>query len=215
MNFDSFQASELSFLRYPPWVDGLDLWRRTVVAPPSEFTPPVGLPTRHLTRPRLFVSYKSQDRHFALRLAYLAHLEGFEYWLDILDPALATGSGSQPSSAKQRSILIATTIELALLNTSHLIAAVTANTSASKWVPYEYGRVKGRTVIAKDAASWIHVSAVQSLPEYLYLCPIHVTEPQIRSWLASERAAWEQAHRTTVSKPAGHWNLPSIPQPLP
>lgn len=211
MNFDSALRSEQASLRYPDDIEGIDLWKFTVSELPSR--PPVFRPVSiRLPRPRLFVSYKSQDRQFALRLAYLADLEGFEYWLDVLNPVLAIAT-TAPSS-QQRSVLIATTIEIGLLNSTHLIAAITANTAASRWVPYEYGRVKTHTVVDKDASSWLHSSAVTTIPEYLYLCPIHDNESAVRRWLISERSDWEIANRKKVAKPAGQWTLP-IPPPLP
>src|SRR5262249_54887666 len=213
MNFDSELQSNFAILRYPDWVEGSEIWKRAVSSLPTE-PPTFARPVKRLTRPRLFVSYKSKDRPFALRLAYLADLEGFEFWLDVLDPTLSTLNSSGAPSAQQRSILIAATIEMGLLNSSHLIAAITANTATSRWVPYEFGRVKGQTVIAKDASSWLHRSAVPSVPEYLYLCPIHPDEARIRGWLASERSAWEQANNNKVSKPNGQWTRP-IPGPLP
>lgn len=189
------------------------MWKRTVSSLPVEppvFEPPV----KRLARPRLFVSYKSKDRPFALRLAYLADLEGFEYWLDVLDPTLSVTNISTPLSPQQRSMLIASIIEIGLLNSSHLIATITTITASSRWVPYEFGRVKGQTVVAKDASSWLQQAAVASVPEYLYLCPIHPDETRIRVWLASERCDWEQANNSKVSKPTGQWNQP-IPRPLP
>ena len=125
-------------------------------------------------------------------------MEGFEYWLDVLDPILAKTNSSTSLSPQQRSVLIASIIEIGLLNSSHLIAAITANTATSRWVPYEFGRVKGQTALAKDASSWLHKSAVPSIPEYLYLCPIHPDEARIRKWLASERNDWERAQNTNI-----------------
>lgn len=211
MNFDSALRSEEAMLRYPDDIEGIDLWKTTVSELPSR--PPVFRPVSiSLPRPRLFVSYKSRDRRFALRLAYLADLEGFDYWLDVLNPVLATANAT-PSS-QQKSVLVATTIEIGLLNCTHLIAAMTANTADSRWVPYEYGRVKNQTVVAKDTSSWLHSSAVTTIPEYLYLCPIHDDESAVRRWLASECTDWEVANRKKVNKPTGQWSLP-IPPPLP
>jgi hypothetical protein len=212
MNFDSVAHSDHAILRFPDAFDGVDLWKRTVAINPDD-VPNFGSPTIKLKRPRLFVSYKTQNRQYALRLAYLADQAGFNFWLDVLDPALQ-GANAQPMPAKRRAILVASAIEIGLLNSSHLIAVITKQTAASRWVPYEFGRVKSRSVVSSDASSWVHRSDVPSMPEYLYLCPIHFSETEIKQWLISECSKWERNNRVLVSKPAGQWILPA-PQPLP
>lgn len=39
---------------------------------------------------RLFVSHRQIDKDLGLRIAELANNNGFEFWLDVLDPALAS-----------------------------------------------------------------------------------------------------------------------------
>lgn len=212
MNFDSVAYPDHAILRFPDQFDGIGLWKRTAAMIPED-VPDFGAPTIKLTRPRLFVSYKSQNRQYALRIAYLADQAGFNFWLDVLDPTLQ-GANATPMPTKQRAILVASAIEIGLLNSSHLLAAMTSQTAASRWVPYEFGRVKSRTVVSTDASSWVHRSGVPSVPEYLHLCPIHFSEIEINQWLMSECSMWERKNRITISKPAGKWILP-VPQPLP
>jgi len=191
--------------RYPPWIDGKDVW--------SDFCRnPVGVITglkrlQPLPKPRVFVSYKSKDRQCAFRLAYLANEEGFNYWVDVLDPTLTAVQNKQP-------YIIAAIIELALLNSSHIIAAMTPNTINSAWVPYEFGRAKDATIMSSQAASWISPQLTQPIPEYLHLCIRNGAENEIRKWLMNERTQWEKTHGMKLQKPAGLWPH-SVPATLP
>ncbi len=90
-------------------------------------------------RPRVFVSYKKDDYKEAKDVVEEAERADFDYWLDVEDPILnAIGNLSGP----QHSIAIASVIEVALLNCSHVVAIITDQTRGSMWVPYEYSRIK-------------------------------------------------------------------------
>ncbi len=81
-------------------------------------------------------------------------------------------------------MVVAAIIEMALLNSTHVMAVITPHTSGSQWVPYEYGRVKDPTPVALQAACWLHngVSA-STAPEYLYLGTTTRSEIDVNDWL--------------------------------
>lgn len=214
MNYDSinFRDRDLSF-RFPNETLGFREWQSFANEIPTQ-SPIFTRTTIQLKTPRIFISYKSIDRQKALRLAYLANQAGFNYWMDVFDPTLSTiNKPTIPLTTRQKIILIATIIEIALMNTSHIIATVTQNTASSRWVPYEFGRVKDKSITVNEASSWISSSLQVQPPEYLYLCPVHTSEIEIRTWLTQERNIWEQTHNVKLRCPAAQWNL-LTPQPL-
>ena len=78
-------------------------------------------------------------------------------------------------------------IEMALLNSTHVVAVMTANTRGSEWVPYEYGRVKTPQLpISLQAACWADPRIGLDLPGYLYLGEIHRSESDVRQWFQTE-----------------------------
>ena len=109
----------------------------------------------------------------ALRVAWLANQAGHHFWLDILEPTLR-GTPLNP-------IQIAGVIEMALLNSTHLVALITPKSLSSRWIPYEYGRVKEPTPYALNTACWIY--EVASRPEYLELGTLCGREDHITKWL--------------------------------
>jgi hypothetical protein len=107
--------------------------------------------------PRLFISHKSStaDDAYAERIAELARAVGLHYWLDIHDPVLLRVNG-QPFPGPQKGILIAAIIEMGLLNCAHVIAVHSVLSAGSKWIPYEFGRVKVHLPFSRDAAGYFH-----------------------------------------------------------
>jgi hypothetical protein len=201
--------------RFPEGVRGLAAWRQQIFqeGPPNRLIEERGRSTTRLSKPCLFVSHRQADGAQAKRIAYLACQEGFDYWLDVLDPSLSLPpSMISPgaSTAQQSAAVIAAVVEMALLNSTHVMAVMTVNTKGSQWVPYEYGRVRDPVPITPQAACWIEKSLVASaMPEYLYLGPITRSESDIESWLQAER------RRYGLFTPPGpcSWNRP-IPSPL-
>jgi hypothetical protein len=215
MNYDSKLFSTRLMDRFPSGIAGLDIWQSIARDLPREL-PSFGVQKTSLRTPRLFVSYKSQDRLYATRLAYLANQEGFEYWMDIINPTLGQANSSSQGTTTQKAIVVASIIEVALLNSSHVIATITNRTAASKGVPYEFGRVKDQTVFADVACSWVNPVDNPPLGEYLFLCPRHRSEGSIRRWLKAERIGWEKRYRTTLRCPASPWSgkvPPKLPGP--
>ncbi len=178
--------------RFPASVRGADTWRsQTAVDAPLTFLREqrLGASVRPL-RPCLFVSHRKADVTPALRIAYLACLQGFDYWLDVLDPTINSlpGAGAGNPTSQQQASAIAAVIEMALLNSTHVMAVMTSNTKGSFWVPYEYGRVKEPTPVTVQAACWLHSALIATgLPEYLHLGVVTRTEHDITSWLKAGR----------------------------
>jgi hypothetical protein len=77
---------------------------------------------------------------------------------------------------------------MGLLNCSHVVAVMTPNSAGSKWIPYEYGRVKSVAVASLQASIWLHrTSKVEDCGEYVYLGVVTKTENDIQDWLRANR----------------------------
>ena len=142
--------------------------------------------------PRVFISHRQTDKDIALRMVQLAHKSNFAWWVDILDPALASLPSMPGIPTAAIPILSACIIEMAILNCTHVLAAMTPNSAGSAWIPYEYGRIKVRKVITFNTAAWIHPDALP-LPfpnDYMLLGEITFREPEITDWLDVEYRAW-------------------------
>lgn len=196
--------------RYPEWASGFAPWRRQEPGLPTTFSELAKLRVQ-MSRStpvalRVFVSHRQADAEYGRRIAWLAGQEGFDYWLDVLDPDLTKTPGL---SAKQSALAIASVVEMALLNSTHVLAVMTPNTRGSEWVPYEYGRAKDPTMATLQAACWVGAGlSSTSLPQYLYLGPVHVNELDIRSWFRTERVAHGASHTGNAWK-----GLPPAPLP--
>ena len=84
----------------------------------------------------------SEAVDLARRVAEIASEEAFEYWLDVENPDLGRLSGRTHLTEEGERLAVASVIEMALINSSHLVAVMTQRTRESRWVPYEYGRVR-------------------------------------------------------------------------
>jgi hypothetical protein len=169
------------FLNQFPYQNPADAWdrlRRIHRAAP---------PKRTRKCPRVFISHRHGDEARALRIAWLAHCRGFEYWLDVIDipPSLIVPPNI---STINTAILIAAFIEMALINSTHVIAVLTRKTSGSQWVPYEYGRIKDDPPGDLTAACWHDTTSLPAgdLPEYVHLAPVLTDEPGIQKWIDDE-----------------------------
>jgi hypothetical protein len=135
--------------------------------------------------PVVFVSHQRADVPEAERIAELALARRIDYWLDIHDPSLKlAGQTIRPGDARYP-VIIAAIIEMALLNSSHLIAVHTTNSLASKWVPYELGRVRDRNIQSANAGGWFHPNLLpRQCGDYVHLCRIaRGGEHEINRWL--------------------------------
>jgi hypothetical protein len=199
--------------RYPDedWIRGLAEWR----AGAAGFPPPdaieaklwadsirnAPLARRSTHCPRAFVSHRQSDYDWALRIAWIANANLFDYWVDVmdLDPALDPQVKAiemrlgRSLTTEEYNWLLAAIIEMALLNCTHVIALLTEKARGSRWVPYEYGRVKQPIVASERAASWWDSTTVPTrdlLPEYAHLGPVHRNETEIGLWMQAEALAF-------------------------
>jgi hypothetical protein len=177
--------------RFPENIRGYTVWRQQRFAPridlkmlAADVIEARERATSGPPRPCVFVSHRQADAAPATRIAYLVCQEGYDYWLDVLDPTL---SGVAPPTSEQTAAATAAVIEMALLNSSHVLAVMTPNTRGSQWVPYEYGRVKAPKTVSLQAACWLdRAILVASLPEYVHLGAILKSETEIKQWLKAE-----------------------------
>jgi hypothetical protein len=159
--------------------------------------------------PRLFISHRQSDKSTALSIAWLANSHRFDYWLDILDPDIAAASGFPESY--QKAVLMAAIIEMALLNSTHVVAVMTSNVLGTMWMPYEYGRIKDSALVSVIASGWFD-SSWQPLntPEYFHLGQQFRRKSEIESWLTGEILNWPSG--TCADK---NWPLHYVPESLP
>ena len=136
---------------------------------------------------RVFISHCRADTVMAQQAARAARQLGVEYWLDVEDPTLEWLVRHTSLDASTRSAAIASAIEMALLNCTHVLAVITPGTSGSQWVPYEYGRVEGDAWGDRSAACWttVHPADATMFAEYLHLGVVARSLDEVRTWLAA------------------------------
>lgn len=138
-------------------------------------------------RRRVFISHRRADTVLAKQAARAARQAGCEYWLDVEDPNLTWLTDNTALDLGTRAGAIASSIEMALLNCTHVLAVITPNTAGSLWVPYEYGRVKDSSVAGGRAGCWTHVHPADTtmFAEYLHLGLVAQTLHEVKAWLAA------------------------------
>ena len=174
----------------PPKQDGEDSWTERSLRAFDDFLDATWAKARKPPQQkpcRVFVSHQQADVVYAERIAWLANKEGLDYWLDVHDPVLRLANRwALPPLTK--SILIASIIEMALLNCSHVITVQTANAAGSRWVPYEFGRAKQHILHSSQAASWFDSGrSPVNLNDYLLLGICATSEAAVVRWLKSHR----------------------------
>ena len=209
------------------WIRGRDLWREWLLSfswldEPDRAT--LDLIERFARQtyepmecPRAFVSHRQHDEDLALRVAWIVNQARFQFWIDSLDPKLQyVTRGGRPIPQGLKPVVIASLIELALLNCSHVIALLTPNSRGSLWIPYEYGRVKrARVAHTRRAAVWLSPKIdPKDDPEYTLLAIRTAVEPEISHWLQSELAVWQQTQRLCANGADDPWKR-GEPEPLP
>ncbi len=129
----------------------------------------------HAQRPMnktVFISHRRTDVAEARKAAHVLRNRRpnpVDVWLDVEDPVL-TAFGNYPGRKTIVEMLVtALVIEMALLNSSHVLAIFTDKTPGSLWVPYEYGRVKTKRLHSYEAAS-LRLGGPRR-PEYMLLGP--------------------------------------------
>jgi hypothetical protein len=219
-----WEAEEVAAARYPVEVAGRDAWitlvQRLEVGGPEnawlQFLADLANESRRPKPLRVFVSHQRSDVDEAERLAYLATQAGLEYWLDIHDPTLAWANG-RTISGPPRAILIAGVIEIALLNCRFIVAAHTTNSLKSKWMPYEFARVKDHIPFADDAAGWFE-PAVQAggTEDYFELGRKTYGEGKAATAPTAPWNPWQPVadwlkSRAGGGRPSLPWKRPAIP----
>jgi hypothetical protein len=164
---------------------------------------------------RVFVSHQRQDVGYAERVAYLATQHRLDYWLDVHDPILA--AAQQISHDPRYGIVIAAIIEIALLNCTHVVAVQTSNSAKSKWVPYEFGRAKARSIASTQACSWFEPSLQPSSAgqEYVFLAYIaHGGESALDAWFKLQQPQGALSGQALYAPSSAHW-AGEVPNRLP
>jgi hypothetical protein len=176
--------------RYPGWIQGVSAWEKASSGTISQRVEPGQRPPLPQT-PRVFISHKQADEQLALNVWKIAKAEGFDVWLDVLDPDLRNFAGRPATlTADQRAIILASIIEIALLNSTHVLAVITRESHASRWIPYEYGRVKDPRVLSTTAAAYVVPGEGGEIAEYMHLGSICQDEAGLRAWLQREALGW-------------------------
>jgi hypothetical protein len=162
------------------------------------------------------VSHRRDDIAFAERIAYIAAQHGFMYWLDVHDPLLASLTGAPlPSPAQE--VLIAAIIEIALLNSTHIISVHTENSDGSRWMPYEVGRAKQRRVFWSRTCGWFHACgdppSKAVVGEYMFLAARTESETQLDDWCAQQKARSARQSACRIGGP--YWTKGAVPARLP
>ncbi len=188
--------------RYPEGINGYEAWVEFVaqlVALPDPIDPPYELTQRRFEivddffaavaspfpKPStscVFVSHQRLDTHRGERVACLLDDHGLDSWLDVHDPSLI--HVNTLASEPLRSILIALIVEMALLNSTHVIALHTTHSLASRWVPYELARAKARRLKSLQAAGWFEPGQTpKTCGDYVRLAVRAHNEQQIIDWI--------------------------------
>jgi hypothetical protein len=204
-DYDWREHQDQVLMRFPGTANGFDEWLSFTDSFPSREFDFVAQPER-IKCPRVFISHKQADEQIARRIAWLAVQEKFEFWLDVLDPPLQAFLAQKGHlSPLEESRLTAAIIEMGLINCTHVVAAITRQSRPSRWIPYEYGRVKDSKSLVGSTASWVSPSEKNSFPEYLHLGNISYTEQELRSWLRQEFEQWKQDHPDSHLCSGGKW----------
>jgi hypothetical protein len=164
--------------------------------------------------PRLFISHRQPDWPYAIRIAQIAENEGFDYWVDVLDPALKYLARNIILPAYLVPLLTACIIEMALINCTHVICCMTPQSRGSLWIPYEYGRITEIPGYWKKAAAWLHPQLPQAdYPEYMLLGETYHTETAIGHWLQSEFRIWYKQPCADKIDRIGDERIEHLPEP--
>lgn len=110
-----------------------------------------------------------------------------DIWLDIWNPdlrAMEAQFGPGSLSEEDKALETAMIIEMGLVNSTHVLALITKNAHGSRWIPYEYGRVKEGFPFATDAACWLVPDVKDAvLAEYMHLGLKFRADNEIEQWL--------------------------------
>jgi hypothetical protein len=145
--------------------------------------------------PRLFISHRQYDTQMALKLALRTKNCGFDYWIDVEDPALKELERRKGEEKIKRIMpqLTACIIEMALINCTHVLAYLSEHSKGSLWIPYEYGRITKIPEYFGRACAFKSAGLLSSdFPDYMYLGGIANNEDEVIAWLESEKKTWDK-----------------------
>ena len=152
----------------------------------DDFLHAIGEVDRKLVKTKcVFISHRRCDWSLAEDVATTVTNTGRDYWLDIHDPTLQWANGIAVNlGSVAGAILLAAIIEIALLNSTHVIALHTVNSPGSAWIPYELGRAKARKIFSSQAAGWFDSQTILSgSPEYVHLAHQTFSHADVEDWL--------------------------------
>ena len=138
-------------------------------------------PTRRC--PRIFISHFEADRLLALKMARVVTECGFNFWLDVLDPKLKRLATLPP--AIETTIGTSAVVEMAMLNCTHVIAISSSKHPASRWIEYQFGRIRTRAAYSWQVGTWLSPD-MPARPDDLGLGLIMRDKAAIQSWLNGE-----------------------------
>lgn len=122
----------------------------------------------------IFVSHRQTDSGQAVDLAnaILAHRpngsQPFDVWLDVWNPNLNL---LQANPGLKPGVLTALIIEMGLINSIAAIALMTPRSFGSRWIPYEFGRVKKGGPFAQEASACLRDLHPRPSLDYMDLAP--------------------------------------------
>jgi hypothetical protein len=152
----------------------------------DDFLRAIGLVDRKLMNDCVFISHRQSDWSLAEDVAKTVTNTGRDYWLDIHDPTLRWANKKVTYlGSVARAILLAAIIEIALLNSTHVITLHTPNSAESAWIPYELGRAKARKIVSSQAAGWFDPPKIlpSGCPEYVHLAHQTFSHQDVEDWL--------------------------------
>ena len=105
------------------------------------------------SEPCIFLSHRSTDKVAVIEIGKYITSKGIDVYIDVDDPNL------QQAVARDDHKAITAAIELAIANSTDLLAYVTSNTVTSPWVPFEIG-------FAKRNQNYLAAMRGKDLPSY-------------------------------------------------
>lgn len=107
--------------RFPPWAYGVSAWANQGIMPTPALVEDIARLRLVTPQPstRLFISHRQNDEDKTLHVAWIADDEGYEFWLDVLDPALTGLASAAASSPQVQGVATTAIIEMGLLNSTH------------------------------------------------------------------------------------------------
>jgi hypothetical protein len=146
----------------------------------------IDLVDRNLVKDCVFISHRQSDWSLAEDVSRTVTKTSRDYWLDIHDPTLQWANGRVTSlGSVAGAILLAAIIEIALLNSTHVITLHTNSSAGSAWIPYELGRAKARKIFSSQAAGWFDPPKIlpAGCPEYVHLAHQTSSHQDVEDWL--------------------------------